>query len=158
MELELDDMCQEIDPNSGINIDSVKLSTFQWDIKCKIYITKLASNYFQKCHKFGTRWSEAGWPGCSTRWRVRRSRWPTSVSTPSRGARRRTSPETVLSLHETWWDFLKCLFHARSSPKCIVMTLGNPEASEGWAGGRKRGEVLFLGCQGGSTLRPVKFV
>ena len=34
---ELDDMCQEIDPISGINIDSVKLSTFQWDIKCKIY-------------------------------------------------------------------------------------------------------------------------
>ena len=113
MELELDGMGQEIDPNSGINIDSVKLSTFQWDIKCKIYITKLASNYFQKCHKFATRWSEAGWPGCSTRWRVRRSRWPTSVSTPSRGARRRTSPETVLSLHETWWDFLKCSFHAR---------------------------------------------
>ena len=26
---ELDDMCQEIDPISGINIDSVKLSTFQ---------------------------------------------------------------------------------------------------------------------------------
>ena len=40
--------------------------------------------------------------------------------------------------------------------RAIIMTSGNPEASEGRAGGRKRGEVLFLGCQGGSTLRPVR--
>ena len=84
------------------------LITIRW---CKIYIAKLASNNFKKCLKFATRWSAAGWPGCSTRWRERRWKWPTSVSTPSRETSRRTSPETVLSLHETWWEFLKIGYH-----------------------------------------------